>query len=144
MVKEIRELTIDNFDEILRVWAVSGLPFKPHGRDSLQMIAAEMDRDYCRFYGMFIDNKMVGVIIAQYDGRRGWINRLAIDPDYRAQGLALELMHKAEEFLNSFGEVVICALIETENSPSMACFGKCGFVYEDNITYWTKRPRSDL
>ncbi len=144
MDKQIRRLYIDDYNEIIRIWSISGLPFKPNGRDSHTMIEAEMAREYCAFFGLFIERRMVGVIIAQYDGRRGWINRLAVDPDYRGIGLAGDLIEAAEEFLNDYGEVVICGLIEDENTPSMACFEKSGYTCENTIKYWTKRPRPDL
>jgi len=144
MEKEIRRLTFDDYDEIMRVWAVSGLPIKSNGRDSRDMVAAEIAREWCAYFGLFVNDKMVGVTITQFDGRRGWINRLAVDPDYRGMGLAGDLMAKCDEFLDQFGEVVPCALIEGENMPSMACFEKAGYVCERSISYWTKRPRPDL
>jgi ribosomal protein S18 acetylase RimI-like enzyme len=144
MDKRFRRLTIDDYDDMLRVWEVSGLPFKPNGRESRAMIAAEIDRDHCAFFGVFDGDLMVGVTIAQYDGRRAWINRLAVDPDYRGRGLAFELIELSEEFLARYGEHLVCALIEEMNSPSMELFEKAGFVCLNEIKYWSKRPRSDL
>ena len=125
MEKRICRLTIEHHDEILRVWSIAGLPFKPRGRDSRAMMAVEMSRDYCAFFGVFDGDRLVGLAIANYDGRRGWINRLAVDPDYRGLGLAREL-------------------IEDLNYPSMGLFEKCGYRCEKQILYWTKRPRPDL
>jgi len=144
MGKIIRRLTIDDYEEMLRVWSVSGLPFKPNGRESRAMLAAEISRDHCAFFGAFDQERLVGLAIADYDGRRGWVNRLAVDPDYRGIGLATDLMEKCEEFFRQFGETVVCALIEELNYPSMALFEKSGFVCENEIKYWTKRPRPDL
>jgi ribosomal protein S18 acetylase RimI-like enzyme len=144
MDKQIRRLTKDDYDEMIRVWSIAGLPFKPNGRENRAMIEMEMSRDLCAYFGIFDGDRLVGLTIAQYDGRRGWINRLAVDPDYRGQGLALELIRCGEGFLDQFGEVVVCALIEEVNSPSQALFEKAGFLCENTITYWSKRPRSDL
>jgi len=129
---------------MLRVWSVSGLPFKPNGRESRAMIEAEIAREQCAFFGIFDGDKMVAAGIANYDGRRGWINRLAVDPDYRHLGLASEVIELCEAFLKQYGEVVICALIEEMNLPSMGLFERNGYVCEREITYWTKRPRPDL
>jgi len=139
-----KTLTIGDYDRIISLWGRAGLPFKPNGRDSREMIAAEMSRDYCSFFGFFQDNEMLVVGIASYDGRRGWINRVAVDPDYRGAGLGGRMIEECEKFIGQFGEVVPCALIEEENVPSMACFKKSGFVCENTIKYWTKRPRADL
>ena len=144
MDKRFRQLTIDDYDDILRVWAVAGLPTKPNGRDSRSMIEAEIGRDYCAFIGVLDGDRMVGVTIVQYDGRRGWVNRLAVDPDFRSLGLAVELIEKCEEYLAQYGEVVVCALIEGLNTPSMGLFEKAGYRCENEIKYWTKRPRPDL
>ena len=39
----------------------------------------------CAFFGLLEQSKLIGVCIANWDGRRGWINRLAIDPDFRGR-----------------------------------------------------------
>lgn len=144
MNKEIRRLTMDDYDDIIRIWQIAGLPHKPNGRDSRTMMAVEMRREQCIVVGLYLDGRMVGVGMAQYDGRRGWINRVAIDPDHRGIGLGREIIAECEAWLNTFGEVVICALIEDENAPSMSCFENAGYTCENTIKYWTKRPRADL
>lgn len=144
MEKIIRRLTIDDYEDMLRVWSVAGLPFKPNGRESRAMLAAEISRDHCAAFGLFVDSQMVGVVIVNYDGRRGWVNRLAVDPDYRGIGLARDLIEKSEEFLGQYGEMVLCALIDELNYPSMALFEKAGYECKNEIKLWTKRPRPDL
>lgn len=144
MDKRIKRLTIDDYRDIIRVWSVAGLPFKPDGRDSREMMAVEMSRDFCAYLGLEIDEKLVGVVIAQYDGRHGWVNRLAVDPDYRGIGLAGDLIEACEGFFERYGEVVVSALIEDENTPSMSSFGRAGFECYESIRYWSKRPRADL
>jgi ribosomal protein S18 acetylase RimI-like enzyme len=144
MDKRFRRLTINDYDDMIQVWNLAGLPTKPNGRESRAMVGAEIGRDHCAYFGVFDGEKMVGVTIAQYDGRRGWINRLAVDPDYRGLGLGVELLKKSEEFLGQYGEVVIAALVEDVNAPSMALFEKAGYVCMTEVKYWSKRPRPDL
>lgn len=143
MAQEMRPLSIDDYDDIIRVWLVAGLPFKPKGRDRREEIAKEMANPDCLFLGVYDDARIVAVGIANYDGRRGWINRLAVDPDYRGHGLAGEMIAHLEEFLKSRGAVVICALIEDINYPSISTFNKSGYVCEENIKYFAKRPSKD-
>jgi GNAT superfamily N-acetyltransferase len=143
MAREIRELSIDDYDEIIRIWSIAGLPYKPKGRDSRELMKKEMDYPVCAFYGLFEEDVLVGVVIANFDGRRGWINRLAVDPDFRGRGLAGELIARAEEFLHEKGALVICALIEEINYPSISCFQGNGYNCEHNIKYFTKRPSAD-
>lgn len=83
--------------------------------------------------------KLIGAVVGSYDGRKGWINRLAIDPDYRGRRLATRLTEKAEEMLFEMGAKVIGALIEKENVPSMAAFKHCGYECWSDIVYFRKK-----
>ena len=136
---KIRKLDIDDYDGIIRVWSDAGLEFKPQGRDRREMIALEMALPQCAFFGLYEDERMIGVVIVNWDGRRGWINRLAIDPDYRGKRLAGELIKAGEDFLYAKGAVVICGLIHEINFPSMSCFENYGYSCESEIKYFTKR-----
>ncbi|MBD3257105.1 GNAT family N-acetyltransferase [candidate division GN15 bacterium] len=145
MESSIRPLTIDHYDDILRVWMDAGLPIKRRGREGREMVEAEMARDYVGYFGLFMDDRLVGVAIAQFEGRHGWISRLAVEPDYRGRELAGKLILACEEFLAQFGdELVISALVEDDNAPSMDCLRKAGFVCHPAIRYWSKRGRPDL
>ena len=39
---EIRKLTINDYEEIIKLWSRARLPYKPKGRDSKEAIAAQM------------------------------------------------------------------------------------------------------
>jgi GNAT superfamily N-acetyltransferase len=142
---EIRPLTFGDYEDIFRVWTAAGLPFKPNGRDSREMVAVEMGHDYCTFLGAFSDGRLIGAGIVQFDSRRGWINRMAVDPQYQGKGVAGRLVAACVEWLKQFdSSPAVSALIEEKNQASAACFTKAGFHYHPSITYWAKRPRRDL
>ena len=135
----IRRLIIDDYDTIIRLWADAGLEHRPNGRDSRAMIAKEMQFEGAAYFGYFENEEMLGVVIANFDGRRGWINRLAVDPDHRGKGIAGKLIREAESHMRSLGAIVMTALIHELNTPSMSCFEKEGFACQDEFTYWSKK-----
>jgi GNAT superfamily N-acetyltransferase len=139
MDTEIRRLTIDDYDEIIRVWSDAGLEHKPQGRDSRDMIASEMALPQCAFFGLFEGGRMIGAGIANWDGRRGWINRVAIDPDRRGKRLAARIIRACEGFLAGQGAIVICGLVHEINSPSMTCLEREGYACMNEIKYFSKR-----
>ena len=143
METEIKRLSIEDYDEIIRIWAITGLQHKPKGRDSVESITKEMQNKNCCYFGLYKADLLIGTGIANYDGRRGWINRVAVDPDYRQKGYAGELIEVCQKFLESLGAVVICALIEDINYPSITTFNKAGFTAEKKFIYFTKRQSSD-
>ena len=57
-----------------------------------------------------IDGKIVGTVIAAFDGWRGNIYRLAVLPDYRNRGIARQLVQQAERKLAVQGAKRLVAL----------------------------------
>src|SRR4028119_871877 len=49
------------------------------------------------------DGAVIGSVMCGYEGHRGWINYLAVDPAHRRQGIGRELMNEAERVLLAAG-----------------------------------------
>ena len=143
MAIEIKPLTGEDYDDIIRVWSDAGLPFKPHGRESREKLGAELAAPQCAGFGLYEDGRMVAVGIANWDGRRGWINRVAVDPDCRGRKLAGQVIRECEAFLHECGATVIAALIEDINYPSISCFQNEGYTCLEQIRYLVKYDSPD-
>ena len=142
---EIQTLTIEEYSAIVDLWKRAGLPFKPKGRESKQMIEKQMKAFPEFFIGAFHKGKLVGVVIGSYEGRmKGWINRLAVDPEYRRRGIAQQLISAVEKTLEKRGAKIFCALIEVPNEESVNMFQKKGYVAHRDILYVSKRKSEDL
>lgn len=142
---EIRILSIEDYNAMVELWKRAGLPFKPRGRDSKQMIERQMKAFPEFFIGAFHGDALVGVVIGSYDGRmKGWINRLAVDPACRQQGIAQLLISHVEEALEKHGAAIFCALVETSNEESVRLFRKMEYVAHREILYVTKRKNQEV
>jgi len=141
---EIREITIDNYEELVMLWSRAGLSFKPKGRDSKDAIAAQMEAHPDFFLGAFEHSHIVGAVILSCDMRRGWINRLAVDPTYKRRGIAKALIAESEKILRKQGARIFCVLIEEYNVASKELFKKCGYVEHRDIIYFSKRDSSEV
>jgi len=142
---EIRTLTNKDYEAMVGLWKRAGLPFKPRGRDSKRIIERQM-RVFPEFFiGAFHEDKLVGVVIGSYDGRmKGWINRLAVDPAYRRQGIAQQLISHVEVALEKRGAAIFGALVETPNEESVRFFQKMGYVAHKEVLYITKRKSEEV
>jgi len=141
---EIRRLTINDYKEMVRLWSRAKLPFKPKGRDSKEEIAAQMKANPDFFLGAFKDSSLVGTVIITCGVRKGWINRLAVDPDHRHRGIAKALIAESERTLRKHGIRIFCALIEDYNAISKKLFKECGYVEHHDITYLSKRDSDEI
>ncbi len=139
---EIDFYTIADYDQLLALWDRTGLPCDARHRDSRDMLERQIFDDHTSIFVLRQNELIIGSVIASSDGRKGWINRLAIDPEYRGRHLAQRLLEKAEEFLRDTGVRIIGALIEEHNLPSMALFSRCEYVGRPDIVYFRKELRS--
>jgi len=139
-----RELKIDDYDRMMEVWTKSGLPIRPTGRDSREKIAVEMQRNPDFFIGAFDDDDLIGLVVASSDGRKGWINRLAVIPEYRGKGLGRKLIRRSEQALYRSGVEILACLIMDDNKPSMKLFESEGYSHWPNVCYFRKVLREDI
>ena len=141
----IRRLCLDDYDALLALWQRAGLhSIKPQGRDSRDSIARQLASGVQTILGLEVGGRLAGAVVATHDSRKGWINRLATDPDLRRRGYAARLIAAAEEVLREQGMHVIAALVESDNTASLALFQKTGYVEIDSgIHYLTKRDSDD-
>jgi len=139
----LRRLTIDDHAAILALWQRAGLStIKPTGRDS----RSEFEKQFAGgqiAIGLEEDGQLIGVVIVTNDTRKGWINRLAIDPGYRRRGYGEQLAHAAEDALHEAGIHLIAAFIEESNAASLSLFEKLGYAAHPKIVYVSKRDSAE-
>lgn len=140
----IQKLSVVDYERIINLWFRAGLPFKPRGRDSRKAMAAQMAANPQFFLGAFIDEHLVGVVIVSSDTRKGWINRLAVDPEHRYSGVAKALVRESEKVLRKQGIRIFCALVDDENAASKELFRSCGYHEHRDIIYFSKHKTEDI
>ena len=86
------------------------------------------------------DGKVVGSIMAGYDGHRGWIYSLAVLPSYQRRGLGTRLMQHAEEQLRLLGCPKINLQIMSGNEKVESFYRKLGYEVEQRISMGKKIP----
>lgn len=141
---QTRRLTINDYEAITELWKKAKLPFRPKGRDSREAISSEMADNPEFFLGAFERDRLIGVVIISCDIRKGWINRLAVDPEYRYRGVAKTLIAESERILRARGVRLFGVLIDADNISSKELFRKCGYVERHDIAYFSKRDSEEV
>ena len=81
-----------------------------------------------------IDGRLAGTVMGGYEGHRGWVYYLAVDPDLRRQGLGRQMMAAVEEKLLAKGCPKINIQVRGENTEALAFYNKIGYNTEDRIS----------
>lgn len=140
----IRGLCIEDYDALIRLWDDAQLPYRPKGRDRRNKIEHELKRGNSIFLVAEANGRLVGSIFGTHDGRKGWINRLAVAPEFRRQSIARMLVAKVEERLSEFGIEIVASLIEDWNTESMQVFERLAYKRHSDVLYFSKRKNSEV
>jgi ribosomal protein S18 acetylase RimI-like enzyme len=71
--------------------------------------------------------------MAGYDGHRGWIYYLAVDPDYQRKHIGRRMMEKAESELQKLGCPKINLQVRTSNKAVISFYKRLGFSTDDVV-----------
>lgn len=143
MAIEVHPLRLQDHADTIALLDVCGLHPRTRGRDSRSAFARQLRSNRTLYLGAFDGPRLVGTVLGTHDSRKGWINRLAVHPEYRRRGIGRRLVRACERGLRDLGLGVFAALIERGNDPSMAFFDSLG--YESaRIQYVRRKLRKDL
>jgi ribosomal protein S18 acetylase RimI-like enzyme len=96
----LRTATPDDIAEILAFWHEAA---EPTSTDSANALAGLLRRDPGALHVAEVGGRIVGTVIAGWDGWRGSIYRLAVAPDHRRRGLGRALLRAGEDHLAALG-----------------------------------------
>ncbi len=84
------------------------------------------------------DESIVASVMTGYEGHRGWINYLAVDPTNQLSGFGKKMMDRAENILRALGCVKINLQVRSTNSSVLGFYDSIGYV-TDNVVSMGKR-----
>ncbi len=140
----LEPLSFKDYDEITALWTSAGLKFRPNGRDSRAALERQLQTKSVWLIGARRGKLLVGAVMPSHDMRRGWINRLAVDPAVRRQGIGEALVQEAMHQLHAVGIEIIAATIENRNVASLSLFKKMGFQIDEGVRYASHRLSPDV
>jgi len=88
------------------------------------------------------EGEVVATLMVGYEGHRGWLNYLAVDPQLRRRGIGRRLVAHAEQILRDAGCPKINLQVRTKNTAAFGFYRALGFQV-DEVTSMGKRLVSD-
>ncbi len=81
-----------------------------------------------------IDGHVVATAMGGYEGHRGWVNYLAVDPEYQKRGLGRRMMNAIEEKLKAAGCPKINLQVRRGNDDALAFYARIGYKTDDVVS----------
>jgi ribosomal protein S18 acetylase RimI-like enzyme len=132
---KIRPLQGSEIPAVLELWKAADA--SPTVTDTIEDVARLLQREYAAFLVTEIEGRIVGSIIATFDGWRGIVYRLAVHPEHRRKGIARDLTKKSEEIFARWGVRRVIAIVDPSH-PHATSFWKAAGYINDRLTRFYK------
>jgi ribosomal protein S18 acetylase RimI-like enzyme len=137
----IRSFRIADEDAVIQLWILCGLVV-PHNNPKRD-IERKMKVNPEWFLVGEINGQVVSTCMVGYEGHRGWINYLAVRPDWQRQGLGKQIMEHAEKMLLDAGCAKINLQIRFTNQGVIRFYESIGY-RQDPVVSMCKRLKPDI
>jgi ribosomal protein S18 acetylase RimI-like enzyme len=127
----IRSFQISDEPDVIDLWHRCNLVVPQN--DPKKDIKAKLKVQPELFFVGVISNRIVSTVMSGYDGHRGWIYYLAVDPDFQENGIGRRMVEKAEMKLRKLGCQKINIQVRNLNKFVIAFYKHIGFLDDDVI-----------
>lgn len=137
----IHPLTPDRYDEVLAF--LRSIPGVGSSReaDAPAAVARYLQRNPGLSFFAQIDGRVIGCAMSGHDGRRGYLQHVAVDPACRKRGIARALVQSCLDALAREGIDKVHLDVYAVNGSAQAYWAKAGWVRRDDIVrYSYTRP----
>lgn len=138
----VRQYHVDDLDDVIELWRQSGLevPQNDLGRDIERKLKVNPEW----FLVGQLEGKIIASCMAGYEGHRGWINYLAVAPQFQRQGFATRIMQEAELILRKAGGCPKINLqIRTANTGVIRFYKTIGYNIDDVVSMGKRLERDN-
>ena len=126
MTIDIHEMTIADYDEVRALWQQSeGIDLS--GADSRNSIARFLERNPGLSFVAMDGGQLVGAVLCGHDGRRGYIDHLAVRKSHRRQGIGRMLASRCLYNLMQNGIQKWNLFVREDNKDAIEFWSKLGW-----------------
>jgi ribosomal protein S18 acetylase RimI-like enzyme len=136
MSLSIRPYVPEDQEPVIALWETCHLVVPQN--NPIADIQSKMQFQPDLFLVAIAEDRLVGTVMAGYDGHRGWINYLAVAPAERRRGVARTMMATAEKKLRDLDCPKINLQVRRTNTAVIDFYQAIGF-NEDDVVSLGKR-----
>ncbi len=141
MVK-IREMDIADYDDVIKLWGQNeGMSLRD--ADSKESINNYLIRNPNLSFVAVSANEIVGAVLVGTDGRRGYLQHLAVSSNFRGKSLGRELVSQAISALANVGVPKTHLFVYNENVNAQQFYEKLGWFPRDEVRMYSYNSSSN-
>lgn len=129
---KIRVFSPGDTDAVVALWERCGLtrPWNDPRKDIERKLEVQPELFLVACEG----GRVVGSVMGGYEGHRGWVNYLAVDPGCRRRGVARALMERIEAELLSRGCPKLNLQVRSTNPEALGFYRALGYKVDEVVS----------
>ncbi|MBB1487858.1 GNAT family N-acetyltransferase [Oceanospirillum sp. D5] len=128
----MREMLPDDYPAVMRLWSVSdGMLLRE--ADSEENIIRYLQRNSGLSFVALHQKTVVGAVLAGTDGRRGYLQHLAVDPEFQKQGIGRQLVQRVTDALLHEGIAKTHLFVGHDNKSAQAFYQNMDWQPRDEV-----------
>ena len=139
---KIENFTMKNYDNIIGLWRKAGISVG--STDSEKEIKKMLTLNPNLFLIGKVNNKVIAVVMGGFDGRRGYVHHLAVDPLHQKKGYGKMIM---DELINRFRKIGVHKIhlfIEKDNQDVVDFYKNLEWQIRDDLIMMSFVPDENL
>ena len=127
----IQRATPDDADALVAFWAAAGASMG--NTDNADCVRAVIVYSRAVMLLAIDDGRIVGSLLGTFDGWRGHMYRLAVEPSQRRRGIATALVRQMEQSFREWGVRRVNVLVERDRPWATAFWTSVGYPRDERM-----------
>ncbi len=142
VVMKIIEFKIDMYEEVYSLWK----------KTELSLVSSDTKEEVERIVKLHPElflvgikgQKIIAVVIGAFDGRRGYVHHLSVDPNYQKQGLGKIMMEELHSRFKKMKIHKVHLFVEADNMGVIEYYKKIGWHIRSDLVMMSYVPDTKL
>ena len=139
---KIEKFKIEYYDDVLRLWRKAGIEVV--SSDTIDEVTRVLNRNPDLFLIGKIKERVMAVVMGAFDGRRGYVHHLAVDPDYQKMGFGKTIMDALIEQFRKMNIHKVHLFIEKSNRNVVEFYNNLGWEVREDLIMMSYVPDKKL
>ena len=139
---KIEKFKIEYYDDVLKLWRKAGIEVV--SSDTIDEVTRVLNRNPDLFLIGKIKERVMAVVMGAFDGRRGYVHHLAVDPDYQKKGFGKTIMDALIEQFRKMNIHKVHLFIEKSKRNVVEFYNNLGWDVRKDLIMMSYVPNKKL
>ena len=139
---KIEKFKIEYYDEVVELWRRAGIEMV--SSDTINEVTRILNRNPDLILIGKVQEKVIAVVIGAFDGRRGYVHHLAVDPNYQKMGFGKTIIDALIEQFRKMNIHKVHLFIEKSNKSVVKFYKNIGWDVREDLIMMSYVPDKKL